>query len=436
MEGGNFNILEYQAVGDGKTLCTGAIQAAIDDAAKNGGKVIVPAGIYLSGSLQLRSHMELHLEEGAVLRCSLREEDMLDFSKDFEDDNADTGWEGGCFLYACHVKDLTISGTGKIDGQGREVFFDDDPEGAPHEGPLNVRGFRPRLSFLEDVENLCIRDVTFYDAAYWTLHLAGCRKVRIENIVIENNKRGVNSDGIDPDSCQDVIIRGCRIQTGDDSIVLKSTAPMYQKYGDCRDILINNCILTTNCSALKIGTETYGEVHDVILSDCIVRDCIRGIGIWSRDGGRIHHIYAHHIIGTTRNFKDCAVRTDGICSWWGEGEPVFLSATRRAGVDRIPGRIHDIYLDHIHLEGEAPIVMAGETYAPISRVRISDSDFVIRRNGREVAFSTGEDLTSYRKEEGDCLWEGILDERPSAADRKMAKIPYIYLRHTEDVQFS
>jgi polygalacturonase len=437
MERSIFNILEYGAVEGGETLCTRAIQAAIDAAAKEkGGRVEVPAGVFLSGSLRLRSGVELHLQQGAVLRCSLRAEDMIDFSKDFVDDNADTGWEGGCFLYACHEKDITVSGTGKFDGQGREVFFEEEPEGAPRECPLGVKGFRPRMSFLEDVENLVIRDVTFYDAAFWTLHLAGCKKVRIENIVIDNLKRGVNTDGIDPDSCKNVIIRGCRIKSGDDCIVLKSTAPMYEKYGDCSDILISNCILETCCSALKIGTETYGAVHDVVMSDCIVRDCIRGIGIWSRDGGEIHHIYVHHVIGNTRNFRDNTVRTGDLSTWWGEGEPVFISAVKRAGVDRIPGRIHHIYLDHLNMEGEAPLILAGSEASPIEHVRITDSEFVISRDGKTQQIFTDRDLSDLMKEDFGILWEGRLDERPSEAGRKDAKIPYVYLRNVSDVKFS
>ncbi len=435
MERSIFNILDYGAVEGGETLCTQAIQAAIDEAAQKGGTVEIPSGIFLSGSLRLRSNIELHLQQGAVLRCSLRQEDMIDFSKDFVDDNADTGWEGGCFLYACHEKNIAISGTGKIDGQGREVFFEEEPEGAPRECPLGVKGFRPRMSFLEDVEDLVVRDVTFYDAAFWTLHLAGCQKVRIENIVIDNLKRGVNTDGIDPDSCKNVIIRGCRIQSGDDCIVLKSTAPMHEKYGDCSDIVISNCILTTCCTAIKFGTETYGAIHDVVVSDCIVRDCTRGIGIWSRDGGEIHHIYAHHIIGNTRNFADNTVRTGDLTTWWGEGEPVFLSAVKRAGVDRIPGRIHHIHLDHLFFEGEAPIILAGSEEAPIEHVRITGSEFLISHQGKQKQIFTERDLPVHIKEETEELWSGRLDERPSELGRREAKIPYVYLRNAEDVRF-
>ncbi|MCR4902746.1 MAG: glycoside hydrolase family 28 protein, partial [Butyrivibrio sp.] len=352
-----YNIADYGAVADGFTKSTDAIQRAIDDCTKTGGVVLVPAGVYLSGSIQLKSNVDFHLEQGAVLRSSLDEKDMIDFSKDFEDDNKDTGWEGGCFLYACHARNISITGKGMIDGQGRNVFFDDEPEDSEHECPLNVKGFRPRMSFLEDVDNLVVSDITFYDSAFWTLHMAGCKNVRIENIVIDNNKRGPNNDGIDPDCCSNVIIRGCRIITGDDSIVLKSTAPMYRKYGECKDIIISGCFLSSSCSAIKIGTETYGDIHDIVVSDCIIRDSIRGIGIWSRDGGEIYNISIHHVMGNTRNFSDSKVRSEGVCTWWGEGEPIFASATKRENVDRLPGKIHNIYLDHINMTSEAPIIL-------------------------------------------------------------------------------
>lgn len=454
-----YNILDYNAVPDGKTVCTKALQKALDDAAKTGGTVVVPAGVFLSGSLRIGSNTELYLSHGAVLRCSLREEDMIDFSKDFEDDNEDTGWEGGCFLYACHAENVTISGTGMIDGRGREVFFDDDPEDGPHEGPLAVKGFRPRLSFLEDIEGLVIKDVTFYDAAFWTLHLAGCRNVRIENIVIDNNKRGVNSDGIDPDSCRNVLIRGCRITAGDDCIVMKTTGPMHRKYGDCRDIIISDCILSTNCTAIKIGTETHGDIHDILVSNCIVRDCIRGFGIWSRDGGDIYGIHVSHVIGNTRNFADCAVRKTGIYTWWGEGEPVFISAAAREGVDRIPGKIRDITLDHLEFDSEAPLVITGEEQSPIDGIRIEDSLFRIKKGEFEETVDTRKYALKGNAGPGKCaaadkcvsgesasydnngsgvfaLWSGYLDERPSSRGRNEAKLPAVYIRNANDISFS
>lgn len=408
-----YNILDFGAVPDGETRSTKAIQRAIDKCTKTGGTVLIPAGAFLSGTLRLRSDVELHLEHGSRLISCLDEEDMIDYFKEDSDDNEVDGWEGGSFLFALHEKNIAITGTGVIDGQGRKVFFDDDPEHAFEGSPLAVTGFRPRMSYLEDVENLTVSDVTFYDSAFWTLHMAGCRKVRINNIVIENNKRGPNTDGIDPDCCQDVIIRGCRIVSGDDSVVIKSTTPMYKRYGDCRDIIVSDCILSSNCSGIKIGTETYGDIHDIIVTDCILRDCIRGIGIWSRDGGEIYNIRISGIQGNTRNFLDSRVRTTGVWNWWGEGEPIAITATKREGTDRIPGRVHDITMEQMYITCEGPVMMLGEEYSPIENVTITESEFVFKNQSGKK--------------------EVVVDERPSGRGRYTEKTGTVHSRCTKNL---
>ncbi len=408
------SITDFGAIGDGKTLNTAAIQAAIDCCtAAGGGRVTVPAGQFLSGTICLKSHVDLHLESGAVLMASLDPADMPDLMGGFEDDNRDTGWEGGCFLLARHAEHVTISGFGRIDGRGREVFYEDDADGGSHESPLKVRGFRPRMSFLEDVRDLTVRDVTFCDAAFWTLHMAGCRGVLIDGIRIENNERGPNNDGIDPDCCRDVIIRGCIIRCADDAIVLKTTAPMAKKYGDCANILISDCILRSHSSALKIGTETWSDIHHVTMSDCVLESCSRGIGIWSRDGGTVHDIFIHHITGSTRRYRDRVKQDSEVVVWWGKGEPVFLSATPRAGVDRVPGMIERVFLDHLTLCCEGAVTIAGEAECPIRSVDIRDSAFLWKQQGSLIP---------------DCL-----DEQPSKRGVYPHEVPTVYIRAGKEI---
>ncbi len=410
----NCSIMDFGAVADGITRSTAAIQAAIDACtASGGGRVTVPAGKYLSGTIQLKSNVDLHLERGAELIASLDPADLPDRMGDFDDDNRDTGWEGGCFLFARHAEHVTLSGFGRIDGRGREVFYEDDADGGSHESPLKVRGFRPRLSFLEDVRDLTVKDLTFYDAAFWTLHMAGCRDVLIEGIRIENNERGPNNDGIDPDCCQNVIIRGCVIRCADDAIVVKATAPMARKYGDCANILISGCILRSHSSALKIGTETWGDIHHVTMSDCILDNCTRGVGIWSRDGGRIHDIMIHHISGSTRRYRDRVRQDSEVVVWWGKGEPVFLSATRRAGVDRVPGVIEGVWMDHLNVVCEGAIMIAGEKESPIRDLSIRDSSFTWKQQGSLAP---------------DCL-----DEQPSRRGVYPYEVPMAYIRSGENI---
>lgn len=391
-----FNILDYGADKSGRVNSACAIQKAIDDCSENGGRVYVPAGRFLSGFLRLRSNVELYLEQGAELI-------------------SDLGENTGYFLYANNEKNITISGEGRIDGQGRLRFEEDGADGGYGECPLNVTGDRPRTSFFENIENLTVRNITFYDAAFWTLHMAGCKNVLIDGIRILNNDRGPNNDGIDPDCCQNVVIQNCLIESGDDSIVVKTTKSMHEKYGDCENIMIKGCVLHSRDSALKIGTESWGNIRQVIMSDCIIKDCSRAVGIWSRDGGTISDIYIHHIMGNTKRYADCPQRSFAP-RWWGKGEPIFISATKRKDGDKIPGKIHHIQMDHIRITSESCIFIGGEEYAPIEHIRFQDIEIVWRKQGLHLP--------------------DVFDEQPSARDVYKHEIPCIYGRYADYVQLS
>lgn len=180
-----YNIKDYGAKPDGITNNQKSIQRAIDDCNQaGGGIVLIPSGKFLSGTLRLKSNINLYLEQGAVLISSINEADIINYTKDFETNTNDSGWEGGCFLCAFHEENITISGEGIIYGQGDKIFFDDGADGDYHECPKNMSGFRPRMTFFEDIKNLRISNVTFKDAAFWTLHMAGCQHVLIDNIRI------------------------------------------------------------------------------------------------------------------------------------------------------------------------------------------------------------------------------------------------------------
>lgn len=402
-----YNIMDYGALPDGKTNNQKQIQAAIEDCAKTGGRVLVPAGNFLSGTIQLKSNVELYLEKGSVLTASNSPEDIIDFS---EDRDAMDGIENGCSLYACHARNITISGEGTIDGQGRKVYLDDNADEGFHECPLAVAGFRARTTYLEDVDGLQVRGITFYDACFWTLHMAGCQNVIVDGIRIFNNDRGPNNDGIDPDGCRNVIIRNCIIESGDDSIVLKATRPVWEKYGNCENIVITNCILHSRDSALKIGTETWGDIRNVIFGDCVVRDCSRAVGIWVRDGGTIEDIQLHHITGNTKRYADGVNRTFAP-RWWGKGEPIFLSAGYRKGEKKYPGKIRRITFDHIRLYSESALFLAGEEDSVIEDIRITDSRITWKKQSVHNP--------------------GVFDEQPSDRDVYEHRIPWLYTRYVE-----
>lgn len=422
----DYKITDYGAVADGAvdnenpTNNRVAIQKAIDAAFEaGGGRVVVPTGRFFTGSLVLKSNVTLYLETGAWLIGSLNLADGIDFAKEFGDDTENVGWTGGCFLFARHAENITIEGHGTIYGQGDKVFYDDGADGDFHECPKNVRTGaweRPRTTFFEDVENLTVRDVTFRDAAFWTLHMAGCRHVIVEGVRILNDLRAPNNDGIDPDSCQDVTISNCIVKAGDDAIVVKNTVPMAEKYGACEDVTISNCVLYSRDSALKVGTETGKAIRNVTLSDCVFHDCSRGVGIWVRDGAVIEDIHVHHVTGSTRHYADCPQR-DFAPRWWGKGEPIFISATPRVKPSSPhPGYIRNVTFDHIYMNCESGVFIAGEENTVIENVDVTDLHLTQSVRGTQKP--------------------DVFDEQPSVHDVYEHDIPAVYVRYGRDVNVS
>lgn len=402
----DWNIIACGASADAVTNNAPAIQKAIDGcSASGGGRVTVPAGKYLCGTIELKDNVELHLQQGAVLIASLNQRDIRNTAHP-----DGSGEESGFFVGALHAKNIALTGLGTLDGQGRRVMKDDGADGEYHECPLLSEGFRPRLTYFEDVEELTVQDVTFKDSALWTLHMAGCRRVRVERIKILNNPRGANNDGIDPDSCQDVLISDCLIETGDDAIVVKTTKPMTEKYGPCENIVIRGCILASHDSALKIGTETHGDIRNVIFSDCVVKDCSRGVGIWVRDGAIVENIQVHHITGTVRRYANAGGRSFAP-DWWGKGEPVFISATWRKGRPAFPGTIRNLWFDHIRITAESGIFIRGEEECRIQDVEFSNLTVTMKKQGTQET--------------------GFFDEQPSERGVYAHEIPVFYAEYAQ-----
>ena len=410
-----YTIDQFGAVSDGKTDCAAAIQRAVDTASAAGGGVVrIPAGRWLSGSVLLKSHVELYLEKGAVLLSSL-DPDLIHPFPAHPGKEAVDGFNGGFFLGALNGEDISVSGEGTIDGQGERVFSDSNADRGAHECPFACAPFRPRMMLFENIRNLRITGVTLRNAAFWTLHMAGCCHVRIRDILILNQDRGANNDGIDPDCCRDVVISNCLIETGDDAIVLKSTAPMAERYGPCENIIITGCVLHSRDSALKIGTETHGAIRRVVFSDSVVRDCSRGVGIWVRDGGTVEDIQVHHLTGGVRRYAD-AYDLPGAPGWWGKGEPVFLSTTCRRGKEgAFPGTMRNLFFSDIRLDCESSLFLGGEKNCMIEHVFMRDIHLRFIRQGTQPG--------------------GLFDEQPSARHVYPHDIPALYARHVKTFRF-
>ncbi|HET7178198.1 MAG TPA: glycoside hydrolase family 28 protein [Chryseosolibacter sp.] len=275
-----YNVKEFGARGDGKTLDTKAIQTAIDAAHKqNGGVVDVPAGTYLIGTLVLKGNVNLTLRPGAVLLGSPNYSDYSAIDQKFESRTRNL-YAKYFMIFAEDAKNISITGSGIIDGNGRDHFRETYPQ--------NLRPFMIRLV---NCENVTIRDVHLLESANWTLHLLGCRDVNIDGVAIENSGEG-NRDGLDIDASERVTVSNSRFLTTDDAIVLKTSTDV-----DCRDIAVTNCILRTKASAIKIGTESNGGFRNITVSNCAIRDVPvhAGIELMTVDGGVMQNILIENI---------------------------------------------------------------------------------------------------------------------------------------------
>ncbi len=257
-----FDVRAYGAVGDGQTDETGAIQLAIDTCAQQGGGVVVlDRGTFLTGTLELRSHVELHLTSTAVL---LGATDLAHYRADPQVVYKQLRH---ALLFAAGCQHVAITGQGTIDGQGKAF-----PNGATDPRPVLVR--------LRDCQNVRLEGVLIKDGASFAVHPIHCRQVRIEGLRIDSRVQP-NSDGLDIDGCQDVYIANCNIHSGDDCIALKTIEPG----APCRDVVITNCILSSDCAAIRVGPDAVENIERVCASNCIIRDTrLNGIKIQAAFG--------------------------------------------------------------------------------------------------------------------------------------------------------
>ena len=360
-----YNVLDFGAVGDGFTNDAGAIQAAIEEcAARGGGRVLIPGGrVFRSGTLTLRSHVELHLEMGAILKGSdhledynfLKSQSVTQKALDVPTyENCDyTGRPSLFFLYAKDCEDVAVTGWGQIDGN-EEIFYGNVT-------PWHIDGsFYPRvpLLYLENVKHLSILQVTLTNSAFWTTHLIGCEDVLIDGIRILNNLRLANCDGIDPDHCKNVRIANCHIESADDCIVFKNTESALQ-YGPCENIVVTNCTMISTSAAIKFGTESEAPFRNISIQNCNISRSNRGISLQLRDSGCIENVTFSNIkIGTRLFSKD---------HWWGAAEPIAITALKRKENTQI-GYIRNIRFQNINCSGENGILIYGDEPCNISDI--------------------------------------------------------------------
>jgi hypothetical protein len=280
---GLFDVAAYGAKGDGKTLDTDKLQAAIDAAAAaGGGRVYLHNGIFLSGALRLRSNVTLHIESGGVLLGSPRIEDYPEQPSAYPS-RSSRSYTRRSLLYAEKAENVSIVGGGAINGQGSSPAF---------RPPLNrmKEADRPLLLRFSECRNVRLRDVTLRNSAMWVQNYLACDNVSLDGVTIDSQVNN-NNDGIDIDDCWNVRVTNCDIRSGDDAICLKSTSSR-----GCRNVVVSNCIVTTHCSAFKLGTDSTGGFQDITLTNCAFYDTgLAGIAIECVDGGLIERVLVSNV---------------------------------------------------------------------------------------------------------------------------------------------
>ncbi|HET9431627.1 MAG TPA: glycosyl hydrolase family 28 protein [Chitinophagaceae bacterium] len=278
----DFDITKYGAIGDGTTLNTASIQKAIDECSKSGGgRVIFPAGTYLSGTIELKDNVILHLKKDARLLGSTDLEHYRNLDPFTEGLGIDVGW---ALLVAVDATNIGIEGEGTIDGQGSRlkaahILKDTRPEGQRW-------GRRPFLVRIVRCKGVTVRDITLNYAAAWTSHYFQSRQIKIENIKIVSV--GVaHNDGIGIDGCQDVSIKNCDVISGDDALVFKTTSSKMA----CRNIVVTGLRLKSSQAGIKIGTESMAPFEDIKISNCHIYETRNGgIKLLTVDGAHLRNV--------------------------------------------------------------------------------------------------------------------------------------------------
>lgn len=330
----DYSILDYGAVPDTTRLSTHAIQQAIDRCAVGGGgRVVVPSGEYATGTLVLRSGVELHLESGATLYGSTRLSDYRPMRSSYVSLRTQT--ETVQLIYADSAEHVSITGLGTIDGRGRafaKLSWNDEGITRPH-----------LLRFIQ-CHDVVVSGITLRNSGCWMQHYLACDRVRIEGIMVFN-RNNYNNDALDIDGCHDVVVRGMIADSDDDAITLKSTSPRL-----CENVRIADCVVSSHCNAIKLGTETNGGFRNISIAGIVVRPSAdqreKFFGQWRGssaisleivDGGRMENV----------SVSDIMVE--------GTESPIFIRLGNRARGYREGqvighvGTIQGLFLDNIHI---------------------------------------------------------------------------------------
>lgn len=389
----NFNILDFGAIADGKTMNTIAINKAIDSCSKiGGGKVIIPSGDFLTGPIILKSNVNLHLEKNANVLFSTNPDDYLPV--------VHTSYEGvelmnySPLIRAYKQKNIAITGSGTLNGQasnehwwpwaGKEIYgwkkgtpkqhdsinlprlFILNENSTPVSERVYGKGYHLRPSFIQpfECENILIQGVTITNAPFWIIHPLKCNFVRVDGVTI--NSHGVNNDGCDPEYSKNVHITNSTFNTGDDCIAIKSG-----RNNDGRrvnipseNIVVENCNMKDGHGGVVMGSEISAGVRNVFVRNCVMDspNLDRAIRIKTNTlrGGFVENVYVKGI--KVGQVKEALLRINTFYAIYPNQEGNFMPS------------IKNIHLEDIQVEnsGKYGILIKGREQLPVKNVTFTN----------------------------------------------------------------
>lgn len=388
-----FNVHDYGAKADGTTDSSQAFADAI--AACNeagGGKVVVPAGKYLTGPIHLKSNVNFHLEEGAEILFSKSKSDYLPV--------VHTSYEGmemmnySPLIYAYKQKNIAVTGNGTFNGQaGNEHWWPwkgaeryGYKEGEPNQGDEHNlprlskmvedgvaveervfgEGHQFRPTFFEpfECENVLIKDVKFINAPFWVMHPIKSNNVTVDGVTVESH--GPNNDGCNPEYSKNVHITNCLFDTGDDCIAIKSGRDNDGRRVGIKseNIVVENCVMKDGHGGVVMGSEISGGVSNVYVRNCKMNspNLDRAIRIKTntRRGGTIENIYVKNI--EVGQVKEAVLKINTHYAIYNNQEGEHMPVIR------------NIYLEDINVEngGEYGILIKGREESLVKNVNLTN----------------------------------------------------------------
>lgn len=381
-----FDITDYGAVGDSVTLNTASIQKAIDACAKKGGGMLVfPAGKFTTGTLVLRSNIDYHFENGAMLIGSASIEH---YNKPEGGSNvmlisyqqAAAVNEGlRVFIDGSNVANVSFTGHGIIEGNGKHFW---DKEFKALERP------EPWINF-KNSKNISFRDVTFQNAPSHVLRFANSEGIVIDGIKINNVPKSPNTDGIDIVDTKNVHISNSFISTGDDAICLKT-----DKTG-VENVTVTNCIIESDDAALKFGTGSAGYTRYCTFSNNVIRKSRYGISLFMLEGGVFeHNLFTNMIMeGGSRHANEY---------------PIFIDVDKKRPDDGY-GLVRDNTFSNLKIVTSGKILITGRPEIPIENLYLKNISFYLHHEA---------DFSEAKKPRGNKNFpklESSLDRSPVAA---------------------